>query len=232
MHYIPSKKNNSRSKDREVVDVAVEALATDAVKHITNNLSVILVYACIFEEVSYLVKTLLERSATKKFRSFSRKTPSRELAYVIYQMGKTHGYEGAFLGEFNYAITRFIQRVPQIKVANGYWDEEFRYWYYAATIEALQKGRRFTQDMNIGLSGVFEDVKDEYKRRVNTAYEAEQIIKSGDCYDTPYYTKLVGVIGYNGKHVGYQEILLKRSDETLDEDSLEGHFILHAGYSK
>ncbi len=39
--------------------------------------------------------------------------------------------------------------------------------------------------------GALEDVKDEYKRRANTAYEAAQIRKSEDCYDTPYHTELV-----------------------------------------
>ena len=38
---------------------------------------------------------------------------------------------------------------------------------------------------------MFEDIKDEYKRRVNSAYEAAQILKSGDCYDyVPFRTQL------------------------------------------
>jgi hypothetical protein len=47
-----------------------------------------------------------------------------------------------------------------------------------------------------------KDVKDEYKRRVNTAYEALQIRKSGDCYEkSPFHTQLVefetaGVTGW------------------------------------
>ena len=62
---------------------------------------------------------------------------------------------------------------------------------------------------------------------MNTAYEAEQILKSGDCYDTPYYTKLVPVVDDNGKAVGHMEIMLKRSPETLDKDVLPGRLILH-----
>ena len=62
-----------------------------------------------------------------------------------------------------------------------------------------------------GLAGVFEDVKDEYKRRVNTAYEAAQIIKSGDCYEaTPYHTRLMP-IEHNGVH-GFFEIMLPKTE--------------------
>lgn len=58
-----------------------------------------------------------------------------------------------------------------------------------------------------GLCGVFIDIKDEYKRRVNTAYEAAQILKSGDCYDRiTFRTQLVPVT-VNGVE-GYQEVML------------------------
>ena len=74
--------------------------------------------------------------------------------------------------------------------------------------------------VGIGIGGVFEDVKDEYKRRVNTAYEAAQIVKNGDCYDTPYYTKLIEVIDSDGHHVGYQEVMVKRSHFTVGFDTI------------
>ena len=57
------------------------------------------------------------------------------------------------------------------------------------------------------LVGVLIDVKDEYKRRVNTAYEAIQIKKSGDCYDTRYRTQVVDVTDDTGKVMGYEEIM-------------------------
>ncbi len=60
-----------------------------------------------------------------------------------------------------------------------------------------------------GLAGVFEDVKDEYKRRVNSAYEAAQILKSGDCYEySPFQTQLVAAT-VDGV-AGYQEVMLPR----------------------
>ena len=62
-----------------------------------------------------------------------------------------------------------------------------------------------------GLAGVFEDVKDEYKRRVNTAYEAAQILKSGDCYDrVPFHTQLVAAT-INGVD-GWVEVMLARHE--------------------
>ena len=62
------------------------------------------------------------------------------------------------------------------------------------------------------------DVILEYKRRVNTSYEAEQIIKSGDCYDTPYFTKLVDVVDKNGRVLGKMEIMVKRTPELVESD--------------
>ncbi len=45
-------------------------------------------------------------------------------------------------------------------------------------------------------------MKDEYKRRANTAYEAAQIKKPGDCYDAPYHTELIDIKNENGKVIG------------------------------
>ena len=150
------------------------------------------------------------------------------MAQTIYDVGAEYDYDGAYLGEFNYAFTRFIQRVPQLKVENGVWTQELRYWLYAATVEALIYASHETRNFGIGVSGVFEDIKDEYKRRVNTAYEAEQIIKSGDCYDTPYYTRLVTVVDDRGNAIGHMEIMLKRGPDTLTKDLLEGHLVLQS----
>ncbi len=221
MPYVPSKKTDGKSTDREVLDVAVEALAKKAAGKITNNLSLIRVYRESFIEVAGLLDQLLH--------GLKLNSPSEEtrLAQAIYEVAKPYGYEGAELGELNYATTRFIQRVPGLKVERGDWKQELRYWMYASTVEALILASLSTARWENGFGGVFEDVKDEYKRRVNTAYEAEQILKSGDCYDTPYYTRLVPVVDDNGKAVGHMEIMLKRSPETLNKDVLSGRLILH-----
>lgn len=68
--------------------------------------------------------------------------------------------------------------------------------------------------------------KDEYKWRVNRPYEAFQIIKNGDCYDTPYYGRLVEVVDEDGKHVGYMEVWLKRSPETVNLNLLKSQIVL------
>lgn len=118
----------------------------------------------------------------------------RQLAESICDVSIPYGYDGAFLGELNYSITRLIQLIPQIMVDRGIFKTAFRYWLYA------------------GIAGVLIDVKDEYKRRVNTAYEAEQIMKSGDCYDTPFHTRLIKIKGKDAltKRIikGYQEIMV------------------------
>ncbi len=215
MPYVPSKKTDGESTDREILDQAIESLAGELALRIANNLSLIAEYKCAFNEVATELRQLLlgeQRSCYKH--------PEAPLAYAIFQVGAKYNYEGAYLGELNYAITRLIQRVPQLKVQNGTWQQEFRYWLYAATVEALVWASHETRDLGIGVSGVFEDIKDEYKRRVNAAYEAEQILKSGDCYDTSYYSRLVEVIDDAGILIGHQEIMLKRSDATLRQDVL------------
>jgi len=222
MPYVPSKKTDGKSTDREILNFAVEKLAKVAAAKITNNLSLIEVYKSIFVGVAQE----LRRYSVIQGGGVSSGSEEAILARAIYEVGAKYGYEGAYLGELNYAFTRFIQRVPQIKVKNGEWTQELRYWLYAATVEALTYTAYETKGLGLGISGVFEDIKDEYKRRVNTAYEAEQIMKSGDCYDGPYYTRLVEVVDDKGAHVGYQEVMLKREDATLNKDVLEGKVVL------
>jgi len=216
MPYVPSKKTDGKSIDREQLDIAVEALAQDLAGKITNNLSLITVYKNVFQTIANQL-TLHRNNPNTVFVN----DPEVALACTIHSVGAEYPYEGAFLGELNYAITRLIQRVPQIKVQRGEWAQEIRYWLYAATVEALTWAA-YNAPTGFGVSGVFEDIKDEYKRRVNTAYEAEQILKSGDCYDTPYYTRLVRVVKEDGTLVGHQEVMLKRSDATLNVDVLFG----------
>lgn len=213
MPYVPSKKTNGESTDREILDQAVESLAGALALRISNNLSLITEYKAVFSKVATELRLLLLGERPNQHLEAA-------LAYAIYQVGATYDYEGAYLGELNYAITRLIQRAPQLKVQNGTWQQEFRYWLYAATVEALVWASHETKDLGIGVSGVFEDIKDEYKRRVNAAYEAEQILKSGDCYDTPHYSRLVEIIDETGTVIGHQEIMLKRSDATLGQDVL------------
>ncbi|MEK7636333.1 MAG: hypothetical protein AAB362_01485 [Patescibacteria group bacterium] len=218
MPYVPSKKTDGKSTDREILDTAVEHLANDVIVRISNNLSLIAVYKSVFIEVTKSLCSAPHLNSTNK-------SSEKMLAYAIHTVGTKYNYDGGYLGEFNYAFTRFIQRVPQLKVQNGAWTQELRYWLYAATVEALIYASYETRNLGIGVSGVFEDIKDEYKRRVNTAYEAEQILKNGDCYDTPYYTRLVEVVDETGTLLGHQEIMLKRSDATLNQNLLDFQII-------
>ena len=209
-----------KSTDREILDAVVERLANDAAGRILSNLSLIAVYKSVFIRVAESLHPLIRGSIVIK------KSIEAELAQAIYDVGAEYDYEGAYLGELNYALTRFIQRVPQLKVQKGVWTQELRYWLYAATVEALIYASYETRGFGIGVSGVFEDIKDEYKRRVNVSYEAEQILKNGDCYDAPYYTRLIEVIDENGTFVGYQEIMLKRDNTTLNLDLLNFQIVV------
>ncbi len=224
MPYVPSIKTDGKSTDRVILDLAVESVAVEAASQITRNLSLIVIYKKIFSTIgTRLIQLVSHNDTNRKFDA-----PTFELARIIYDVSRRYNYEGAYLGELNYAITRLIQRVPQIKVANGDWEEsdELRYWLYACTVEALTSKAVDFKDSGIGISGVFEDIKDEYKRRVNTAYEAAQILKSGDCYDAPYYTRLIAVEDNTGKSIGHIEVMLKRSNETLGIDVLNHSLVL------
>jgi hypothetical protein len=145
----------------------------------------------------------------------SRKTPNLEddrkvlnpainkLAKAIAKVAKRHGYDGAFAGELNYAVTRLLQEIPRELVKEKIIPDEIKYW-----IQPL-------------MYGVLMDVVLEHKRRVNVPYEAHQILKNGDCYDTPYYTKIVEILDECGEVVGLQEVMLKRSDNTVKLDKVK-----------
>lgn len=127
---------------------------------------------------------------------------AKQLADAIAKVASKYKYQGAFLGELNYSITRLIQHLPRALVKTGESPAEIKYCLQA------------------GIMGVCLDVALEYKRRVNHAYETAQIIKSGDCYDTPYYTRVVEVVDDKDKHVGHMEVHLKRDESTLNIDIL------------
>ncbi len=146
------------------------------------------VYFTSFFDITLSVKEL----ALGKPIGSTNSSTSEDLAKAIYEAGSDDG--GFWAGDLNYALTRLLQIVPHRLVAQKRWDREFRYWTYAVTAGALEKtvlaineqGAKSTQEkiwIDIALVGVLTDIKDEYKRRVNTPYEEEQRRINGDCYD-------------------------------------------------
>jgi hypothetical protein len=139
------------------------------------------------------------------------------LAACIVETAAGYGQKGGWTGELNYAVTMLIQAVPFKLYKRGVWAECLRYWLHAQTVGALTRTaydihERFGNGwIGNGLAGVFEDIKDELKRRVNTAYEAAQINKSGDCFQMmPFRTRLVPM-EKDGVE-GYIEILQKQQE--------------------
>lgn len=223
MPYVPSKKTDGKSTDREVIDAALESLVQNVAAEITNNFSLRKIYERVFIEIASHLKNILECPGLIKSGYTG---PTWNLARAIYETGDKYGYEGAYLGEFNYAFTMFIQLVPKAKVERGDWKDELRYWLYAETVTALRHAENQTEHLDIGVDGVFRDIKDEYKWEVNRAYEIPQAIKSGHCYFTPYYNRVVEVVDETGKHIGHIEVMLKRSDDTLSKDMLDFQLVL------
>ena len=137
-------------------------------------------------------------AALEQKRGRSPASKAQQLAATIVDVARGYGVKGGWTGELNYAITMLIQLVPYEMQRRKAWEESLRYWIYAETVGALTRtaydlhARTGDDYIGNGLAGVFEDIKDEYKRRVNSAYEAAQILKSGDCYDyVPFRTQLV-----------------------------------------
>mgnify|MGYP001563533427 CR=1 FL=1 len=209
MPYVPSRKTDGKSTDREEIDVVVEVLAEEIAGKVTDNLSLVRVYVSNFQEVA---DTLLDLLSGNSVRSGA----ATQLATVIYEVGKRYDYEGAYLGEFNYAFTRLIQCVPQTKVAKKEWATEIRYWAYGGGIVgSLMKASLYALDHHSGsehmiaMGGIFMDIKDEYKWKVNRSYEATQIRKSGDAYDTPFRNILVEVVEKDGTSLGYLDVYIE-----------------------
>lgn len=214
MPYVPSKKTDRVSTDREVIDKIVEVLSQDLAFQIGNNYDLKTVYTDSFLTIGKMI--------LRNYRN-----SSNEAIFVdkVLTIGDNYGYYGAFLGELNYGITRIIQRVPQILAQQGKCGlqvgKELRYWLYAMTVASLiAVANKLSLEDNIGISGVFEDVKDEYKVRVNKSYEIEQILKSGDCYDTPYFNKIVEVVDEDGIVVGHTYIELKNDGKNVKLDKM------------
>lgn len=220
--YVPSEKTDGKSQDRILIDVEVEKLAKEIVGTNPSNFQVLESYKNSFSSIGSSLMILATGA------EFVCRTASNEFAKVVFDVGAKYGYDGAFLGELNYGITRLIQRVPQLMVASDKWakKDEIRYWLYAVTVEALSNASNEFLKSGLGIGGVFEDIKDEYKRRVNPSYEAAQIVKSGDCYDTPYYNRLVRIVDEDGKEVGKILVDMVRSEETLHKDVLDGELVL------
>jgi len=207
MPYIPA--SNRPAIDEKVQALAAEIVAELIDQHQTAEISTH--YRRAFLEVATFIEAL------ENGTDIAPVTNAQRLAATIVEVAQCYGLKGGWTGELNYAITMLIQHVPFQMCRRKAWDEALRYWIYAETVGALTRTaydlHASTADDYIGngLTGVFEDIKDEYKRRVNTAYEAAQILKSGDCFDyVPFRTQLVATSV--GGATGYQEVMLPKQD--------------------
>lgn len=222
MPYVPSKKTDGKSTDRELIDVAVEKFSQYLNTKIFNNFDLLKIYTRSFLEVAFLANNNIKNNKAQE-GIFIR---------TILEVGEKYKYDGAFLGELNYGITRVIQRVPQI-LANQekcglVKGKELRYWLYAMTTASLLSvATKLTTVDKTGVSGVFIDIKDEYKVRVNKSYEIAQILKSGDCYDTPYFNKVVEIRNNKNEVIGHTYIELQNDGNNVNVDKMPFYFTVN-----
>ena len=201
-------------KDREILDNFIDKLSEYIISELTKGKKTAEISIVYRHTIKKMANTILELEKTpleqRKAMYDSKNDPAEIMGAKIVQVADSYGYKADFDGELNYSITRLIQTVPKKMAEKGEWKEPFRYWVYAQTVGALTRSaldinRMETDPKNEwiidGIVGTLFDIKDEYKRRVNTAYEAVQIERNGDCYDTPYRTELKKVDG------GYQEVM-------------------------
>ena len=208
MPYIPA-------KDRPALDAAVEEVALGIVAARPSNGDLHRLYQSTFAAIVETLSAYVHAGGGRTINP---------LAKAVWEVGLQYNYEFALLGALNYAITRLIQRVPQLMVADKQWEEteELRYWLYAITVDALNCIAVNHVCAPDGVAGVFVDIKDEYKWRVNRGYEIAQIIKNGDSFDTPYYSRLAEVTDDLGR-VGYVEVFMKRDHCTpVSKGALSG----------
>jgi hypothetical protein len=197
------------AEERPSIDKRVEELAQQIASVLSleknNDVDISVHYRRAFLAIS---RVIVQLEAGKRVPDASDRV--RGLAIEVF--GKRRE-RGAWLGRLNYALTRLIQAVPEKMVEGGAWKEAFRYWVYAQTVGAIARaaaeiGSAGGDDwVTDGLVGVLTDVKDEYKRRVNSAYETVQIRKAGDCYTTRYRTELMEVKDTAGRVLGYSEVM-------------------------
>ncbi len=208
MPYIPPQ--NRPDIDKAVMTLADKLVETIIAQNITAQISEI--YRETFMEIAEHIDALEADPAVQA------QSEAQALAATIVEKAKMYEQQGGWLGELNYAVTTLIMAVPFKLYKAGTWQEALRYWLYAETVGALVR-TSYTLHSKAdnwiynGLSGVFEDVKDEYKRRVNTSYECLQIRKSGDCYNmSPFRTELVETEVAGVK--GWQEVMLPQTEPT------------------
>ena len=196
-------------EERPAIDEKVDALAeeiAEAVGRAANNETEVSVYyRSSFVSIGRVVLQLAREKGVAKSPD-----AAVHLALEIFGGSPSACRSSAWLGRLNYALTRLIQEVPRKMVEKGFWKEEFRYWVYAQTVGALVRSAAdFSGDdwQTDGLVGVLTDVKDEYKRRVNAAYETFQIRKTGDCYTTRFRTEPSEVKDAAGTVIGYTDVM-------------------------
>jgi len=78
------------------------------------------------------------------------------LAESIVAEAKAHQHDGAFAGLLNYTCTRLALKVVRMQFG------KMRYWIIAT------------------VTGTFQNIADEFYRRVGIPYEDKQISKNGD----------------------------------------------------
>lgn len=205
--------------DRDKIDPAVETLAHEMARAISVNASMIPVLRHTLVAVVGAIKKVLQPEFALMLQRPQAYAAANALATNVLNAAVTHGApgDGTFLGPLNYAITRLLQRIPQIKVERDDWKHEFRYWMSPYVSEALELAVRDTLDWGIGAAGVFRDVLEEYRERVKKPYEYAQAVKNGDCFDTPWHTKAMSLVDARGRRVGYAVAMVERSTDVTGE---------------
>lgn len=218
MPYIPA-------AERPELETLVNRLADEIVAKLVKDKLTAHISVLYEESILKIIDNLYGFEIGKK--TGNPTSTEQEVAIKAFELSRHRDYDCPWLGELDYSLTRLIQLVPRKMEEKGAWEDELRYWIFAQTCGALERvvfnvSKRISLPDHAyilnGVIGAVLDTKDEYKRRVGSAYEAVQIRKSGDCYDGAYRTELEDVKDADGNVIGYSEIMKDfRKNKVMDK---------------
>src|SRR5271157_555505 len=107
MPYVPA-------KGRPALDAAVEKAALTIVMNRPTNYGLHRLYKDQFAVIVCNLCSYLAEQRSEGRQIWMGASQSDPISKAVWAAGLQYSYEGAFLGHLNYAITRLIQRVPQL----------------------------------------------------------------------------------------------------------------------
>src|ERR1022692_3312233 len=109
------------AEDRPHLDRIVDSLADELASKLSEKMNGDTEVSSCYKEAFLAVAEKLRGLQGGERQPAQSK--AEELAFEIFAGAEKHGYRGAWVGGFDYALTRLIQRVPVEMVEREAWNE-------------------------------------------------------------------------------------------------------------